>query len=473
MTRPLCDRVFRGRISTQLMAWTIGPVVLCLALAAYSVHRSALRSMSDVHDRLLYATAQQIGDLVRMDRGLVAVQVPLALLEALESGGRSRAYYRVVGADGRQLTGDPAVPPPGPEDMPTRVNEVRSYVARVGDVPVKLLAIARQIETPSGQRGAVVIVGETLDARQQSVGDILRALLLCTVVSIAVVALFISLVVHCAMQPLTTLRLELRRRKAGAIEPLKSHGADEVRPVINEINLLLERQRTLLEERSRFVADASHQLRAPLAVLKTQLQAAMADDERASDLLANIARTVDRATHVSNQLLAKARVNANHHSVEHTSLRLDELARDAVLELSPLIANKHLKFALDVLSLPCVSGDSWMAGELLRNLLANAIRHTPAGQALGIRFEHSGTELRMIVWDTGPGISDNMKQWLFQPFATKSAGGVGLGLSKAMGASITIHNRRGERSNEVLGLNAVVTWKLETMESLHPKRDER
>jgi two-component system sensor histidine kinase TctE len=271
------------------------------------------------------------------------------------------------------------------------------------------------------------------------------------------------LVVTRALQPLNALRGELQQRKAGDTSLLATRGQEELQPVIDEMNQLLARQQDLLHQQRRFVADASHQLRTPLTVLKTQLQSTMGGDAPAAEVLPDMLRTVDRIAHLANQMLTKMRLEETPGPTAREELKLDEIAREAVLELSPLIAQRRLGFALEGQA-PSVHGSPWMAGELVRNLLANAIRHSPLGGQLGIRFERATEELRMVVWDSGPGIDDAMRAWLFQPFAsTKGVAGAGLGLAicldiaTAMGAHIALNNRCSNDGG-VLGLDAVVSW---------------
>jgi two-component system sensor histidine kinase TctE len=191
-----------------------------------------------------------------------------------------------------------------------------------------------------------------------------------------------------------------------------------LQPVIDEMNQLLARQHELLQQQRRFVADASHQLRTPLTVLKTQLQAALYGDTPAQVVIAEMLRTVDRTTHLANQLLNQARLEQIRQPSEQQDLQMDEIAREAVLEMSPLIAAKHLEFSLEADMPVSVKGNIWMAGELVRNLLANAIRHSAVRGTVGIRFTQSPDQTEMVVWDCGPGIDDAMRAWLFQPFAT-------------------------------------------------------
>lgn len=235
----------------------------------------------------------------------------------------------------------------------------------------------------------------------------------------------------------------------------------EVAVLADAVDRLLDGQRAVAERHQRLVAEAAHQLRTPLAALRARLQAAApgALDAQVPELL----QTVDRATHIANEFLARAKIDQRRQATpHHAPLRLDELAHEAALEFSPLIAQKRLAFELDAVP-QSVSADPWMAGELIRNLLANAIGHTPAHRPLGIVVREALGAPELVVWDSGPGIADAQRERLFEPFAAATRGtGVGLGLSicrqlaQAMGAEVQLFNRSdGER---VVGVDAVVRW---------------
>ena len=452
-----------GKLKNYLLAWTLGPIALFMAMDAVSLYQSMLQTTAAAHDRLLKATAQQMGDLLRVERNSLTIHVPLALIEALEGSGGIRMYWRVIGFDGRPIAGDPELPLPPGNALHRTPGLSYSYVAQVAGQRVHVAALHQPVETSQGQGVALILVGETLQAREATSAALLRDMLTRQLLLMAVIAVVTWLVVNRALRPLNALRDELRQRGAGDTSPLASRGQEELQPVIDEMNQLLTRQQELLHQQRRFVADASHQLRTPLTVLKTQLQSALAGDEPGHEVLPEMLRTVDRIAHLANQLLAKVRLEETHGNSEQEPLRMDDIAREAVLELSPLIAARRLEFALDG-SPPKVTGNTWMAGELVRNLLANAIRHSPAGGRLGIRFESWPDEQRMVVWDSGPGIDEDMRAWLFQPFAAaKGVAGAGLGLAicldiaQAMGARIALVNRCAA-DGRIRGLDAVVAW---------------
>ncbi|UUZ67424.1 sensor histidine kinase N-terminal domain-containing protein [Polaromonas sp. P2-4] len=453
-----------GKLRNYLLAWTLGPIALFMAMDTVSLYQSMLQTTAAAHDRLLRATAQQMGDLLRVERNSLTIHVPLALIEALEGAGGSRMYWRVIGFDGRQIAGDGELPLPLNEQLARTPGLSYSYIAQLGAQRVQVTALHQPVEMSQGQGLALILVGETLEARQATASALLWAMLARQLLLMAVITVITWLVVNRALRPLIALRNELKQRSAEDTSMLASRGPEELQPVIDEMNQLLARQHELLQQQRRFVADASHQLRTPLTVLKTQLQSALCGDAPPQLIIPEMLRTVDRTTHLANQLLNQARLEQMRQPAEQQSLHMNEIAREAVLEMSPLIAAKHLAFSLEAAAPATVPGNAWMAGELVRNLLANAIRHSPVRGTLGIRFASLPERTEMVVWDCGPGIDEAMRAWLFQPFAAvKGVAGAGLGLAicldiaTSMNARIELINRLAA-DGTVLGLDAVVAW---------------
>ena len=453
-----------GKLRNYLLAWTLLPIMVFMAVDTVSLYQSMLRTSAMAHDRLLGATAQQMGDLLRVERNNLTIHVPLALIEALESSGGSRMYWRVMGFDGRQIAGDQDLPLP-PKDIFARTPGLSfSYIAQVGEQRVQVRALHQAVEMSQGQGVALILVGETLEAREATAAALLRDMLVRQLLLMLVISATTWLVATRALHPLYALSKELKQRSAQDTSRLASRGPEELQPVIDEMNQLLARQQELLLHQRRFVADASHQLRTPLAVLKTQLQSVLCGDAPVQLIIPEMLRTVDRSTHLANQLLNQARLEQMQQSIPQASLNMTDIAREAVLEMSPLIGAKHLDFSLEDELPVSVQGNAWMAGELVRNLLANAIRHTPASGALGIRFTSQPGQTSMVVWDSGPGINQEMRAWLFQPFAAvEGVAGAGLGLAicldiaTSMNARIELLNRL-DADGRVLGLDAIVSW---------------
>ena len=193
--------------------------------------------------------------------------------------------------------------------------------------------------------------------------------------------------------------------------------------------------------------DTAHQLRTPLAVLKTQVQSALHGDLEPRQALLEINDTVDRATVLANQMLALAKVEQLRQQPAASSVDMADVVRSMALELSPLIAEKDLDFEIATVPAP-VQAHEWMLRELTRNLLHNAIRHSPAGGPLTVHVAKDPGWVTLTLADSGPGIPAELRNRLFQPFSAGNARtGSGLGLAicheivSALGGAISLENR--------------------------------
>ena len=204
--------------------------------------------------------------------------------------------------------------------------------------------------------------------------------------------------------------------------PHLSGAPDSFDPAVLEP--LLARLDHLLEHQKRFVRDASHQLRTPLAVLKVQVQSAQRGDLPPQQALAEIAHTVDGATRLANQMLALAKVEQLRQEGEPPMVDWAGTVREVALDLAPLIADAALDFELDLAPAPVpVQGHPWALRELVRNLLHNALKHSPPGGALLLRLAVDGDAVQLTVSDDGPGIAAALRPRLMQAFV--GGGGAG------------------------------------------------
>ena len=222
----------------------------------------------------------------------------------------------------------------------------------------------------------------------------------------------------------------------------------------------MRRLHDLLTHQKRFVRDASHQLRTPLAVLKTQVQSALRGDVEPKQALQEINGTVNRATQFANQMLALAKVEQLRQQRVASAIRFDTVLRAVALDISPLVAQRNLDFGIHT-EPALVQAHEWMLRELSRNLLHNAVRHAPPGSELTIHLQADDRHAALTISDHGQGIDAELATRLFQPFSAGDARtGSGLGLAicqeitQALGGSITLTNR--EHAGQVLGLDAVV-----------------
>jgi two-component system sensor histidine kinase TctE len=237
----------------------------------------------------------------------------------------------------------------------------------------------------------------------------------------------------------------------------------ELRPLIDATTRVMGRLQGLIDHQNRFVRDSAHQLRTPLAVLRVQVQSARRGDLPAEQALAEIDRTVARATTLANQMLSLAKVEQLRQQPDSQPLDLVEIVRQVVLDVSPLIAERALDFGLDADDTPVtVRAHRWMLEELTRNLLHNAIRHSPQGGILSVAVRHEDAATAVLrLRDDGPGIPPDLRKRLFTPFATGGMpGGSGLGLTicreivRALDGRIALDNRTA--GDRIEGLDVTV-----------------
>jgi two-component system sensor histidine kinase TctE len=348
-------------------------------------------------------------------------------------------------------------------DRPPYAALVDFYDARFRDQPVRVAVLLQPVASARGRGMAVVQVAETLELRETLVRKLLVDMLWRQLVLLAVIAGVTVFVVQRATQPVRRLGELIEARAADDLSPIDAPDAPrELRPLVDATTRVMGRLQRLLDHQKRFVRDTAHQLRTPLAVLKAQVQSARRGDVPTEEALAEISATVDRATTLANQMLSLAKVEQLRQQPESQTLDVGEVVRRIALDLSPLMADKALDVELSVADAPVrVRAHQWMLQELARNLLHNAIKHSPRGGALAVRVQAQDGQARFTVSDAGPGISEELRQRLFAPFAAGDPGsGSGLGLAicreivLALGGRIALDNR--EDGGHRHGLDAVV-----------------
>ncbi|ROR47996.1 sensor histidine kinase N-terminal domain-containing protein [Diaphorobacter sp. C33] len=460
MTRPQSLR-------RQLLVGILLPTLLFVGVNTYSLHRQALAALHTAYDRTLLASAKTISEQLDVrgwdDMAELRAIVPYAALEAFEADNQSRMFYRVSNLRGDLISGFAELPAwhGTIPQRPPYAALVDFYDDRFRDQPVRVAVLLQPVASSEGRGMAVIQVAETLELREAAALQILHTTLARQALLLALIAGIVVLVVQRATQPVRQLSSDLQARTEGDLAPLAAPTAPrELQPLIDATNAVMQRLSRLLAHQQRFVRDASHQLRTPLAVLKTQVQSALRGDLPPTQALREIGDTVDRATQLANQMLALAKVEQLRQQGEVPVTRLDTVLREMALELSPLIAQGDLDFGITTDAAP-IHAHEWMLRELCRNLLHNAIRHAPPGTELAVTLHREDGEAVLTLADAGPGIDDELAARLFQPFSAgdvRTGSGLGLAICQeivhALGGSITLANRQAD--GRVLGLDAVV-----------------
>ena len=444
------------------------PVCVLVVVNTLSLYEQTFSALNTAYDRTLLASAKSIGEQLDVtgydEQSELRVTVPYAALEAFEADNQSRLFYRVSSLNGEMISGFAQLP-----FWRGRIPAKPPYAALVDfyddffqGADVRVAVLLQPVTSAQGRGMAVIQVAETLELRHALARKILMDTLWRQALLVLVIGLVTVVVVQRATRPVRRLSAQLQSRPQGDLSPIAAPGAPrELLPLVDATNAVMGRLQGLLDHQTRFVRDAAHQLRTPLAVLKVQVQSALRGDTDAQNALREINQTVERAALLANQMLALAKVEQLRQQADPQNMDLAQVVRQVALDLSALIAEKNINF--DIETVPAlIASHEWMLGELTRNLLHNAIQHSPNGGALSVRIVCDTHLATLTISDSGPGISSQLAERLYQPF---SAGdmrhGSGLGLAicreitQALGGSLTLENRFApNRQNKRRGLDA-------------------
>jgi two-component system sensor histidine kinase TctE len=462
-----------GRLSlrSQLLLGILLPVLALIGLNTASLYAQALRNANLAYDRTLLASAKVIGEQLEVDAAAapprLRATVPYSALEAFEADTRSRMVYKVSGFDGETVSGYEDLPrwngriPP----QPAYAALVDFYDDHYNGEAVRVAVLLQPVAGGQGGGMATIQVAETLELRQALARQILFDTLWRQALLVLVISAVVLWVVQRATQPVRELSQRMLQRAEHDLAPIGTQDVPrELLPLVAATNQVMARLAHLLADQKRFVRDTAHQLRTPLAVLRTQLQSAMRGDVAPAQALQEMQGTVERATVLANQMLSLAKVEQLRQQGGAPVLDWAEIVRAVALDLAPLIAQAGQDFEIDTMPAP-VRAHEWALRELTRNLLHNALKYNRPMGRLAVRLAARDGAARLHIADDGPGIAPGLRQRLFQPFAAgdpRSGSGLGLAICQeivaSLGGDIRLDNRL--QGGQVAGLDAVVSLPL-------------
>jgi two-component system sensor histidine kinase TctE len=373
-----------------LLLGSLPPPGLFVLVNTVVLYRRALAAADTAYDRTLLATAKSLSEPLQVvgpaDAPRLQATLLYSALEAFKADNRSRLYHRISGFAGEMVSGFEDLPA-----VPTTRPQQQVYAALVhfyDDIdqgePVRMAVLLQPVAGPTGSGMATIQVAETLRPRETLARQILVDTLWRQAALVVMIVLVVVLVVQRATRPVRDLSRSLRSRSDNDLSPLPHAGAPrELLPLVDATNQHMARLSQLLDQQKRFVRDTSHQLRTPLAVLKTQLQSVQRGDVAPQQVFAELAHTVRQATELAHQMLALAKVEQLRQDTEAPVNDWAEVVRSVALDLAPLIAERALDFAITTQNAP-VRSHVWALRELSRNRLHNAIKHPPPGGSLTV-----------------------------------------------------------------------------------------
>lgn len=266
----------------------------------------------------------------------------------------------------------------------------------------------RVFATRGAERDVQVYVGEQLASRDSILWAVLRSMLWPMLVALPLLGLAVWWAVAHGVAPLRRLGTALAHRPAQALEPVTLDDApSEMAPLLEALNGLFARIGSLLESERRFTADAAHELRTPIAAIRAQAQVALgeADDALRRRALQQTLAGCDRAARLVDQLLTLARLDAIAPGAE-AEVDLGALARQVVAEAAPRAIAAGQSIDLDAGAGCLVAGDETLLAVLVRNLVDNAVRYSPAPARVAVRVERRADQVLLTVDDSGPGLPE-------------------------------------------------------------------
>jgi len=421
-------------------------------------------SVEAVNDRILNAASRAIAESLAVEDGEITLDLPPSVFAMLENAERDNVYYSITYAN-KVISGYADMPKIG--SPPRRDGEVAFGKSRFRGHRVRIVAEVRRLPRIDGL--VTVQVAETMGARDRAARQMLLSLAVLEALLIGLSALLLPIAVRWGLSPLLQLRSEMDRRSASDFTPLSVNKVPaELRDFVGTFNNLLERLEVAVKGMRRFTADASHQMRTPLTILRTHvtaLQKARLDSDDAKASLADIEHATERLQNLLVQLLALARADSAapvRQAVER--MNIVEVVREVANDhaASALKRKASLQFSSDADDI-AILGHPTLVCELLSNILDNAIRYNEENGLVIVRVVEGGSTVKVIIDDDGPGIPESERERAFERFTRlnpeKDRNGTGLGLSivralaETIGAEVELAD-----TDSGQGLRVIVTF---------------
>lgn len=430
-------------LKNQLRLWLLLTMLVVLGISAAISYSRALHYATQAYDQALLRTVLALSDEVVVDEhNEVRIELPEVASHLLSYNEGDHIYIRITGPDGKLVFGEAHLPLPS---SPMGGNQEFYYNSNYKGEPIRVVTFALPVSTEPNARNILISMAETTAKRDAMVAEMVEEMLLPQVLMMILAAIVIELGIYFALKPMQDLRDALHERSYRDLSPLDTNSPPlELQPLIQAMNALLGRVTAGLQQQQQFIADASHQLRTPIAGLQTQAELALRSDlpDSVKEPLNFMLRSTTRLSHLIQRLLSMARTDAattqlKLQSVSLTAIIYEECARwigpatDKGLELEVLIETQQ----------DHVWGDALMLSEMLNNLLENAILYTSPEGLIQIRLWQAGHYVLLQVADSGIGIPPEQNARIFERFHRLNPNqGNGCGLGLAIVAEVAEHH---------------------------------
>ncbi len=460
----------------EILDWMLAPLLLLWPMSVALTWIVAQGIAHGPYDRELGEVTQNIArrlvdiEKARPSQPSLKLDLPPLATDFIRSDDTDRVFFQVLGHRGEYVAGDRDFPVP--DDAGQEPGVLRYRDDRFQDEAVRVAYLVLSPEPGDDQTKAMVQVAETLGKRSQLATEIIKGVILPQFLILPLAVLLVWFALARGMVPLNELQRRIRQRESHDLSAIDEHDVpEEVSPLVASINDLLARLNISIGAQKHFLADAAHQLKTPLAGLRTQAELAQreldaGDTESARRSMQHIARSSQRAAHMVNQMLAMARAEDEEQRLRLQDVNLLRLAQEVVGDFLPRALDKRIDLGLEGVDGETPAVPVWVRGqpvllrELIRNLVDNAILYTPGEGCVTVRVLHDpfGRVAVLVVEDDGPGIAEHERDLVFQAFyrpADNAIDGSGLGLAivkevvDSHGATIVVDDARERMRDRV------------------------
>lgn len=436
-----------GSMQLQLLAWTltfVGAVWLVLSVVAWREAESEAEELFDAH---LAQTAALLVVLSRDESGDLPEELP-------SHRYARKVAFQIWSDKGKLLARSTSAP------LEQLTDQDKGFSNR--RIDGRHWRIYSKQDDRHHHR---ILVAETYEARNAVGKELAKHLLTPLVFALPTLALGLVLLMRSRFRPLQRLASSIAQRSPDRLDPITLEAVPrEVQPIIEQINRLMRRVSDSIEQERRFTADAAHEIRTPLAVIRTYAQVAEAatEPEERMRALTSVVQASDRATHLLGQLLTMARLDNDAMTKQFVRCNLRKVAVDVIADITPHAMAKNVECMLDEGQASWIRGEPALLAVLLRNLIDNAIRYSPRDTFVAVTIKQTDGRVRLTVSDQGPGIPVAERERVLSRFTRlsgNSAPGSGLGLSIALriaqihSATLKLQDGAGE-----YGLSACVEF---------------
>lgn len=423
----------RPSLRRQLLGWLLIPMGSLVLFDAWMSYRSAQAAAVSVQDRMLLGSARIIAEQVRLDESGLQSDIPPAALELFQSDVPDHVFFRITAADGTLLAGFPDLPA-APQ---LEAEQSAAFDAVYRGEAVRSVAYAQPVFTARQQSLAVVEVAQTLHGQAAFIYQLFSRSLQQQFIMLLCASALLWIGLQRGLWPVLRLRARMLERRPGALEPLDTTDVPyELIPLTEALNDYVRRLDEHMSLHSRFIANASHQLRTPLTVLTTQVSAALRSPDAAGkdEALLAIRTSVQHGIRLVNQLLSLSAAEARSGlPVPAADVDLVLTVQRVLEDLAILAQSRSIDLGFEQHGEPGrVRGTPTMLRELVANLVDNALRYTPEGGVVTASVSAAAQAVILRVEDNGPGVPLQERERIFERFHRLQDGrsdGCGLGLA--------------------------------------------